>query len=141
MSAFGEHLLASELEVVIRDGAAAIVADVIDWSVGAVHADDQDSRGGHLFVVEFADASPSADQVTHFVETVDAALCAANEDYEAHRIGDFGMKPPQVIAVPPGGFAAWMKSRGQLGGQHKVPRIINGDELFAGLRRFVSAQV
>jgi hypothetical protein len=140
LSAFGEHLLASELEAAIRDGAAAIGVDVTDWSVGAVHADDQDSRGGHLFVVEFVDASPSGDQVSHFAKTVDAALSATNEDYEAHRIGDFGMKPPQVIAAPPGSFAAWMKSRGQLGGQHKVPRVINDDDLFTGLRKFVSAQ-
>jgi hypothetical protein len=36
----------------------------------------------------------------------------------------------------PGAFAAWMKSRGKLGGQHKVPRIINNAELFASLREF-----
>ncbi len=87
------------------------------------------------------DSGDDDDPDQQFVEAVDAALCATNEDYEAHRIGDFGMRSPVVIAAPPGSFAPWMKSRGQLGGQHKVPRIINDDELFAGLRRFVSAQV
>ena len=47
---------------------------------------------------------------------------------------------PDAIAVPPGTFAAWMKSRGQLGGQHKVPRIINDTEMFDGLREFVAAR-
>jgi len=69
---------------------------------------------------------------------VDAALSRTNEDYEAHRSGGFGMRAPEAIAVPPGTFAAWMKSRGQLGGQHKVPRIINDADLFAGLRSFVA---
>ena len=38
--------------------------------------------------------------------------------------------------LPPGAFAAWMKSRGRLGGQNKVPRIVNDRELFAALRAF-----
>jgi len=138
LSAFGEHLIASELEAAIRDGAATIGAEVTDWSVGALHADDDDSRGGHIYVVEFAGEPPSEARVTHFVKTLDATLSKANEDYEAHRSGDFGMRSPEAIAVLPGTFAAWMKSRGQLGGQHKVPRIINDDALLAGLRDFVS---
>ena len=40
---------------------------------------------------------------------------------------------------PPGGFAAWMKSRGKLGGQNKVPRIVNDPELWAALRDFADA--
>lgn len=138
LSAFGEHLIASELEAAIRDGASSIGAEITDWSVGAVHADGDDNRGGHLFIVEFSNAPPSDARVTHFVKTVDAALSRTNEDYDAHRSGGFGMRAPEAIAVPPGTFAAWMKSRGQLGGQHKVPRIINDADLFAGLRSFVA---
>lgn len=138
LSAFGEHLIASELEAAVRDGASAIGAEINDWSVGAIHADDDDSRGGHLFVVEFAKEPPSEARMTHFSKTVDAALSKTNEDYEAHRSGDFGMRAPDAIAVPPGTFAAWMKSRDQFGGQHKVPRVINDAELFDGLRGFVA---
>jgi hypothetical protein len=43
-----------------------------------------------------------------------------------------------AVVLPPGGFAEWMKARGQLGGQHKVPRIINDPELFHGLRAFAA---
>ena len=41
-----------------------------------------------------------------------------------------------LFPVPTGTFAAWMKSRGKLGGQHKVPRVINDAELFANLQAF-----
>ena len=41
--------------------------------------------------------------------------------------------------MPPGGFAAWMKSRGKLGGQNKVPRIVNDRDLFAALQAFADA--
>ncbi len=140
MSAFGEHLIAEEIEAAVRDGGVAIGADVRDWSVGAIHAGDDDSRGGHLYIVEFATEVPSEARLAHFVRILDAALCATNEDYEAHRSDGFGMNAPEVIALPPGGFAEWMKARGQLGGQHKVPRIINDAELFENLRNFASGR-
>jgi hypothetical protein len=35
--------------------------------------------------------------------------------------------------LPLGGYAQWMKAHGQLGGQHKVPRVINNPELFENL--------
>ncbi|MCW5774626.1 MAG: hypothetical protein KIT16_23480, partial [Rhodospirillaceae bacterium] len=67
-----------------------------------------------------------------------AYLSGKNEDYAAHRAGGFGMKPPAVEAMRPGGFAAWMKARGRLGGQNKVPRVIHDAGLFTGLRHHAS---
>ena len=75
-----------------------------------------------------------------FTSALDLALAASNADYRERRAGDFGLQPPQVETVPPGTFAAWMKSRGKLGGQHKVPRIIADPRLFASLRQFVGKQ-
>jgi hypothetical protein len=59
-----------------------------------------------------------------------------NADYEQHRACDYGLHAPTIEVVAPGSFAAWMKSRGQLGGQHKVPRIINNAEWFTSLREY-----
>jgi hypothetical protein len=95
--------------------------------------------GGHLYVVEFAEAGISAAQLEAFAKRIDRELCATNEDYAAHRAEGFGMAAPQVRVVAPGSFAAWMKSRGQLGGQHKVPRIILDRELFANLQNFAAS--
>ena len=36
------------------------------------------------------------------------------------------MEPLEIIEARPGLFYEWMKSRGKLGGQHKVPRLYNG---------------
>jgi hypothetical protein len=138
MSAFGEHLIADEIEDAIGVGASAIGAEVREWSVGARHADDADSRGGHLYVIEFAGGVPSAARLDHFAHLLDGHLCAVNEDYEQHRAEDFGMRAPEILAAPPGTFADWMKARGQYGGQHKVPRIVNDPELFDGLQEFVA---
>jgi hypothetical protein len=48
------------------------------------------------------------------------------------------MAAPRVQAVPPGFFAQWMKARGRLGGQNKVPRVINDSDLFAELQQYAS---
>ena len=89
--------------------------------------------------MERGDAVLDAAQHARFAEALDATLCRLNDDYAAHRAGGYGMETPRVRFLPPGGFAAWMKSRGKLGGQNKVPRIINDRELFAALRRFADA--
>ncbi len=138
LSAFGEHLIASEVEAAVGAAAGEIGASVSDWSVGAVFPEQTGELGGHLYIVEFSGTGVSVAQTAAFAARLDRNLCATNEDYAAHRAGGFGMKPPEILPVPPGAFAAWMKSRGQLGGQHKVPRIILDPELFANLRSFVS---
>ena len=137
LSAFGEHLIASEVEAAVSAAAGEIGASVSDWSVGPVFPEQTGELGGHLYIVEFAGAGISNAQVAAFAARLDRDLSATNEDYAAHRAAGFGMKPPEVQAVPPGTFAAWMKSRGQLGGQHKVPRIILDQDLLANLRGFV----
>jgi len=136
LSAFGEHLIAEEIEDAVSQAAIALNLTVTDYSVGPVFPKAAGELGGHLYVMEFGAQMPSADQLAELALKIDANLCKRNEDYEAHRAAGFGLKPPSIKAVLPGFFAAWMKSRGKLGGQNKVPRIITNMELFGGLERF-----
>jgi hypothetical protein len=134
LSAFGEHLIGEEIEEAVSGAAAEIGAMVADYSVGAVFPAGPGELGAHLYVVEFAAGAPSETMLAAFASSIDRTLAAKNEDYAAHRSGGFGMKPPAVLVMAPGGFAAWMKKRGRYGGQNKVPRIINDQALFADLR-------
>ncbi len=136
MSAFGEHLIGEEVEGAAATAAAAIDADITDFAMMAIFPDGGSSLGRHRWVVEFA-RPPSADAVARFARVVDETLAARNDDYRAHRADGVGMAAPLVEAVPPGTFAAWMKRRGRLGGQNKVPRIINDPALADDLVRFV----
>lgn len=122
LSAFGEHLVAEEMEAAIAAAAAEIGADVTDWTVAPVFPRDGEARGHHRWVVEFASPQDEA-ALARFARRLDAALSEENEDYDVHRREGFGMAGPEVIQVPAGRFAAWMKARGKLGGQHKVPRV------------------
>ena len=131
LSAFGEHLIAEELDGAVADAARQIGTSVVDFAVGAVFdATAGGAGGGHLFIIEFV-PTPDRDSLARFAAAVDDGLAARNLDYGAHRSG---MLPPRVLAMPPGGFAAWMASRGRLGGQNKVPRVVQDPAMLADLR-------
>ena len=143
LSAFGEHVIGAEVERAVAEAARAIGATVSDFAAGSLFPEAAGQRGGHLYIVEFGAESggsgPDAARQARFAETLDAALCRLNDDYDAHRAGGYGLDAARVSLMPPGGFAAWMKSRGKLGGQNKVPRIVNDRDLFAALRAFADA--
>ncbi len=136
LSAFGEHVIGAELESAVADAAQEVGLRVDDFAVGSLHSRQGGERGGHLYLVEFGEAGVPPDRLRRFAGAVDAALGELNHDYRAHRADGWGLDPPRVEVVPPGGFAAWMKRRGKLGGQNKVPRVVHDAELFRDLRAF-----
>ena len=140
LSAFGEHVIGAEIDRAVAEAARAIGATVSDFAAGSVFPEGSGARGGHLYIVEpgaeRAAGVLDAARQARFAETLDATLCRLNDDYAAHRAGGYGMDAARVRFLPPGAFAAWMKSRGKLGGQNKVPRVINDRALFAALQDF-----
>ena len=140
LSAFGEHVIGAEVEQAVAEAARAIGATVTDFAAGSLFPDEGGARGGHLYIVEpgpeAGGAGLDAPRQARFAERLDAALCRLNDDYAVHRAGGYGMDAARVRFLPPGAFAAWMKSRGRLGGQNKVPRIVNDPDLFAAMRAF-----
>lgn len=104
LSTFGEHVTGEELARALEG------FPVTEWCVAAAL---EGARGRHVWLVEgTADAA-----------TLDARLMAMNDDYRTHREGG-QMDPPEVVALRPGAFAAWMAAMGKQGGQHKVPRVL-----------------
>ena len=59
------------------------------------------------------------------LKKMDKALQEINSDYEAKRHKDIALRMPVVHRMQRGGFNTWLKSKGKLGGQHKVPRLSN----------------
>jgi hypothetical protein len=135
LSAFGEHLIVQELDQGTTEAARALGTTASDYVAAPLFPDAARPRGGHIFIVELA--RPSQGREAEFSEVLDATLRRLNADYADHRKGGFGMSPPEVILVPQGSFTAWMRSRGKLGGQNKVPRVINDAKLLADLRTFM----
>jgi hypothetical protein len=127
LSAFGEHLIQEEVDKAVAHAAKACGADAVDHHVGPVFPTDPRKPGHHLYLVEFRGRQPA--DLGRFAAELDAELSRLNEDYAAHRVGDLTMVKPEVRAVPAGGFAEWMRSKGKEGGQHKVPRMDNSGQL------------
>lgn len=125
LSAFGEHLISEEVEAGIASAAEATGASVRDWHVGPVFLG---ALGYHQFIVEFL--RPPAD-LRAFRSNLDADLGRRNADYLAHRAEGVGLPLPALLVAKPGGIDAWMRSKGKLGGQHKVPRMDGSGALTA----------
>jgi hypothetical protein len=121
LSVFGEHVIGAELDAAIEAAARALHGTVTDYTAAARLPTAAEPRGQHVFAVEFSNASADA---AAFAQALDAALRRLNADYASHRAGDVQLLPPEIILVPPGSFAAWMRRRGRLGGQNKVPRVV-----------------
>jgi hypothetical protein len=138
LSAFGEHLIGEEIEEAVAAAARKLDSEVRDFSVGPLIPARAGERPRHLYVVEFTGGASS--RIAEFTTAVDAYLARRNDDYRAHR-SDGSLARPDVLPVPPGTFAAWMKARGRMGAQNKVPRVINDADLFRELLSFVRDQV
>jgi GH3 auxin-responsive promoter len=129
LSVAGEHLIGAELDAAVSVAARSVGRQVVEYSAAPLQPDASDARAGHLFVVELDGPADSP----AFALALDSALTQANEDYAAHRAGDFGLRSPDVRLVAPGSFARWMERRGKLGAQNKVPRVMASAESLAQL--------
>lgn len=138
LSSFGEHLIGEEIENALAAAASSIGTKIADFAVGPVFGDGAGPSGWHHYIVEFTDVVPSGAQLSQFQNLLDGKLVSMNADYKAHRANGYDLGAPQIQVVPKGAYQAWMKSRGRLGGQHKVPRIINDADLFRELRLFMA---
>jgi hypothetical protein len=127
LSAFGEHLSGEEIEAALLAAAREAKVAVGEYSVGPVFAG---TTGHHRWLIEAEESPPDA--APRLAAALDAALCAANDDYRAHREGR-QLGPPAVALLPSGAFAAWMRREGRLGGQHKVPRVVADPERLAAI--------
>jgi hypothetical protein len=84
----------------------------------------------HQWVIEFDKAPASVDE---FAQILDQALQGLNSDYEAKRYKNLTLQALEIVPARAGLFTEWLKLRGKLGGQHKVPRLSNHRELIEQL--------
>jgi hypothetical protein len=121
MNAFGEEVIADNADKAIQQACAATGAIVSDYTAAPVYFSDA-GNGAHEWLIEFV--TPPAD-ISEFTQLLDTALQQINSDYEAKRHKSIALRMPTVRQLPAGLFNRWLKSKGKLGGQHKVPRLSN----------------
>jgi hypothetical protein len=134
INAFGEEIIVDNTDKAIAIASLKTGAVVNDYSAAPVYFSDN-SNGAHEWLIEFEKAPPNMDQFTY---ELDDALKSVNSDYEAKRSKDIALRMPVIHSLPKGLFNAWLKSKGKLGGQHKVPRLCNERTYIDEILSFIS---
>ncbi|MFN3404456.1 MAG: GH3 auxin-responsive promoter family protein [Cytophagaceae bacterium] len=124
INAFGEELIVENAETALAEACKRTGATATNFTAGPVYFEGK-SRGGHEWIIEFSDVPLNME---NFSVILDEELKKVNSDYEAKRHKDLALQKPIVHSVPSGTFYNWMKKRGKLGGQNKVPRLSNNRE-------------
>ncbi|MBS1760106.1 MAG: GH3 auxin-responsive promoter family protein [Bacteroidetes bacterium] len=121
INAFGEEIIIDNSDKAITIASEKTNAVVIDYTAAPVFFSDK-SNGAHEWLIEF---EKEPDDFLKFVNELDSTLKSVNSDYEAKRYKDIALRLPIVHAVAKGTFNEWLRNKGKLGGQHKIPRLSN----------------
>ena len=121
MNAFGEEVIVDNSDKAIAVAAEKTNSIVNDYTAAPVYF-SKDNNGAHEWLIEFDKAPKDLHQ---FAVELDIALKNSNSDYEAKRYKDIALRLPIVHALRKGIFTQWLRNKGKLGGQHKVPRLSN----------------
>jgi hypothetical protein len=121
INAFGEEVIADNTDKAISDACATFGLSLIDYTAAPIYMSDKNS-GAHEWLIEFEKAPAD---LHAFTICLDKNLQSLNSDYEAKRHKDIALGLPKITAARKGCFQEWLKQKGKLGGQHKVPRLSN----------------
>ena len=121
INAFGEELMIENAETALSKACAHTESKIKEYTAAPIYFETGKS-GGHEWLIEF-DKSPK--DLEYFRDILDMELKKTNSDYEAKRHKDIALKPPIVKIMKTGSFHNWLKLKGKLGGQHKIPRLSN----------------
>ena len=124
INAFGEELIVDNAEQGLKYACEKTGAQVLEYTAAPVFM-DQNAKCRHQWLIEFSKAPESLEQ---FTDILDRKLQELNSDYEAKRFKDITLQQLEIIPARSNLFNDWLKSKGKLGGQHKVPRLSNSRE-------------
>ena len=124
INAFGEEVIIENAETAITSACEKTGAVIDNFTAAPIYL-EKSKRGGHEWIIEFKVQPNSMNTFSHIL---DETLRKVNSDYDAKRAHDIALIAPTVHSVAEGTFYNWMKRRGKLGGQNKVPRLSNSRE-------------
>lgn len=121
INVFGEELMVDNAENAITIACEKTGALVKEYTAAPIYMKENE-KGGHEWLIEF-ELKP--DSIEFFSTVLDNALKSLNSDYEAKRYKSITLEFPKINIAKKGLFYDWMKLRGKIGGQNKVPRLAN----------------
>ena len=133
INTFGEELMIENAEAAITMACAETGSVIRDFTAAPIYLKENEP-GGHEWLIEF-DKHPEC--IDNFTDKLDRHLKNLNSDYEAKRTGNIAITLPKVMACKEGVFYNWLKAKGKLGGQNKVPRLSNDRKIIEELYQFL----
>lgn len=134
INAFGEEVIIDNAEQAIHIACQHTGAIVNEYTAGPIFM-NENQKGAHQWIIEFEKEPKDLD---YFATVLDNSLKTVNSDYEAKRHRNLTLEKPHIVLAPSGTFYNWMKKRGKIGGQNKIPRLSNNrkylDELLEMLQ-------
>jgi hypothetical protein len=129
INVFGEELMIENADFAIEKACLMTHSVMADYTAGPVYMKDG-KGGGHEWIIAF-EKQPK--DLNDFAAALDEQLWLVNSDYAAKRKENMGMNPPLVHAASADTFYNWLKEKGKLGGQNKVPRLCNDREILEAI--------
>ena len=121
LNAFGEELIMDNAEKGLEAACKATGAQISDYTAAPIYM-DANAKCRHQWLIEFA---KEPDSIAQFAAVLDAKLQEINSDYEAKRFHNVTLQPLEIVVARKELFNDWLKTKGKLGGQHKIPRLSN----------------
>jgi hypothetical protein len=134
INAFGEEVIIENAESAITYACEQTRAVIDNFTAAPVFL-EKGKRGGHEWIIEFK-VKPK--NMTEFANILDESLRKINSDYDAKRHRDLALVGPKIHSVDEGTFYKWMKQRGKLGGQNKVPRLFNSRDYVDDILKMIA---
>ncbi len=134
INAFGEEVIVDNSDNAIKAACDITGAQVTDYTAAPIYM-SAEGNGAHEWIIEFSHL-PVSKEV--FMTVLDAELQKINSDYEAKRHKDIALRMPILHQMPEGGFSQWLKAKGKLGGQNKVPRLHNDRKVLEEILQFLA---
>jgi len=125
INAFGEELIVENAEKAIAETCLKTHAQIKEFTAAPIFM-EVGKKGGHQWLIEFIN---EPEDLVAFTYILDGELKLLNSDYDAKRTGDLSLQMPIIHSVPVGTFEKWLKQKGKLGGQNKIPRLMNNRSL------------
>lgn len=134
INAFGEEVIIENAESAITRACQLTDSEIDNFTAAPVFL-EEGRKGSHEWIVEFK-VKPK--DLAEFTRILDSSLRSINSDYDAKRANDLALTLPKLHSVQSGTFYNWMKKRGKLGGQNKVPRLSNSREFVDDILKMIN---
>lgn len=121
INVFGEELIIENADEALKRVCKTTNAEIKDYTAAPIFMEGKE-KGAHEWLIEFK--TPPAN-INEFTTLLDLELQALNSDYEAKRYNNMTLNQPKINSARKNLFYDWLKLKGKLGGQHKVPRLSN----------------